>query len=107
MISAVFFDVDDTLVDFAAAASAGLIEAVPGADYADWLAMAQSHYDRYTSGELDFQTMRDQRMAAFLAGLGRPADPQTAAAAEASRTSMRSSRGRATPTSKRAASRPG
>ena len=83
---AVFFDVDDTLVDFAAAARQGLIAAV-GTDvsYDEWLTLSAEHYPRYTRGEVDFQTMRTTRMAELLDGLGR--DGSGAADIEARRIS--------------------
>lgn len=87
-LSAVFFDVDDTLVDFDAAARLGFLEAL-GEDvaYETWLALCIEHYPRYTRGEVDFQTMRHERMMALLAGLGRPADRATATRLEARRMS--------------------
>jgi putative hydrolase of the HAD superfamily len=70
VIRAVFFDVDDTLVDFAAASRPAL-EHVLGAkvDFEQWQNLP--HYDRFVSGELDFDAMRALRMADFLATLGR------------------------------------
>src|SRR2546428_14116620 len=69
----VFFDVDDTLVDFGTAAR-GALPAVLGAgvDYALWTSL--KHYSRFTSGELAFDTMRTTRMADFLRRIGRPED---------------------------------
>ncbi len=85
-LRAVFFDVDDTLVDFDAAARRSFA-AVLGTDvaYADWVALSASHYPRFTSGELSFADMRDERMMAFLAALNRPSDRVTAAGIEARR----------------------
>jgi putative hydrolase of the HAD superfamily len=69
-VRAVFFDVDDTLVDFASAARAALTTALgPRADYRLWSGL--DHYGRFLSGELAFQTMRQLRMADFLRLLGR------------------------------------
>ena len=79
-----FFDVDDTLVDFGTAAR-GALPAVLGAgvDYALWTSL--KHYSRFTSGELDFDTMRTTRMADFLTMIGRPEDAPRAAEFEAAR----------------------
>lgn len=89
--SAVLFDVDDTLVDFAGAARLALADVVrehlapAGADGAGridpdvlvdaahlaWQQVSQTEYDRFTAGEVDFDQMRVNRMAAFLAAIGR------------------------------------
>lgn len=83
-IQAVFFDVDDTLVDFDAAARAALADTLgPEADYDLWIGL--THYERFNRGELDFQTMRHTRMADYLALLGREADVPRAEALEALR----------------------
>jgi putative hydrolase of the HAD superfamily len=69
-LRAVFFDVDDTLVDYTGAARAGFAEVLgPGASYERWLEL--DHLDRFYRGEFDFQTMRHTRMRDFLAELGR------------------------------------
>ena len=83
-LRAVFLDVDDTLVDFERAARASLASTLGAdADYELWRTL--EHYRRYESGELDFQRMRDLRMADFLAMTGRDADVPLAAELEARR----------------------
>ncbi|MBV9593017.1 MAG: HAD-IA family hydrolase [Actinobacteria bacterium] len=73
MIRAVFFDVDDTLVDFDAASKAAL-RRIFGVEFDvhTWDTLAREYYPRYTSGELGFEAMRSARMAHFLRTLGRP-----------------------------------
>lgn len=79
-----FFDVDDTLVDFGTAARSALPAVLgAGVDYALWTSL--KHYSRFTSGELDFDTMRATRMADFLTMIGRPDDAPRAAELEAAR----------------------
>jgi putative hydrolase of the HAD superfamily len=74
MTRAVFFDVDDTLVDYDTAARRSFTTVLgPDADYDAWLSL--DHHARFLRGELDFQTMREQRMADFLASLDRDEDP--------------------------------
>lgn len=72
-IRAVCLDVDDTLVDYMASGRAGLI-ALLGHDRAwtHWAELTELHYDRFISGEVDFDTMRMQRTRAFFADLGEP-----------------------------------
>ena len=66
LVRAVFFDVDDTLVDYATAASAALNRALgPDVDQAAWAALP--HYERFSSGELGFEQMRVLRMVDYLA----------------------------------------
>lgn len=84
VLRAVFLDVDDTLVDFDRAARASLGATLGAdADYELWRTL--DHYRRYESGELDFQTMRDLRMADFLAMVGRDDDVPSAPGLEARR----------------------
>jgi len=90
LFDAVLFDVDDTLVDFAGAARLALLDVVrehladlPGgpdegpaglvgaADRA-WDQVSETEYRRFTDGEVDFEQMRINRMAAFLRTIGRP-----------------------------------
>lgn len=70
-VRAVFFDVDETLVDFDAAALRAHTELF-GADegYADWCALTPEFWLRFTSGELGFQAMREARMARYLEAAG-------------------------------------
>lgn len=66
-VRAVFFDVDETLVDFDAAAiraHTGLFGAIEG--YDTWCGLTPKFWVRYTSGELDFLAMRAARMARYL-----------------------------------------
>jgi putative hydrolase of the HAD superfamily len=74
-VRAVFLDVDDTLVDYDSAARASL-RAVFGAD-ADYDAFRDlgDHLERFLAGELDFPTMRQQRMADYLVAIEHPGDP--------------------------------
>ncbi len=80
-VAAVLFDIDDTLVDFTAAARLALRDAVHqylGDDPTDdevaaaWHEINEDQYDRYLSGELDFDGMRMARIGAFLSALGHP-----------------------------------
>ena len=80
------FDVDDTLVDFGGAARLALADVVQthlagdGADAAGladaahraWHQVSEREYERFTRGEVDFDQMRLNRMAAFLGAIGRP-----------------------------------
>ena len=80
------FDVDDTLVDFGGAARLALADVVLehlAGDDADatglvdaahvaWQQVSEREYERFTSGEVDFDQMRLNRMAAFLGAIGRP-----------------------------------
>lgn len=73
MIRCVFFDVDDTLVDYALVARKAFHAALGfEADYDNWLAL--DTYVRFDRGELDFETMRTTRMTDYLAGAGMNAD---------------------------------
>jgi putative hydrolase of the HAD superfamily len=76
-IRAVCLDIDDTLVDNCACGRAGLA-ALVGRDHAwdphrawdQWSELTELHYDRFLSGEVDFDTMRLQRAKAFFAERG-------------------------------------
>jgi putative hydrolase of the HAD superfamily len=69
-IDAVFFDIDDTLLDDAAAqrSAAAVLSDLVGMDadaetFADlWSVVSQHHYTRYLRGELDFQEQRRARI---------------------------------------------
>lgn len=78
MIKAVFLDVDDTLVDYQRAAQAAFAAAVGSLDRYDEFNQLD-HYHRFLNGELDFQSARELRMAAFLELVGREADGARAA----------------------------
>jgi putative hydrolase of the HAD superfamily len=83
VIEAVFFDIDDTLVDFDTAARAAFRAVFGEADYEAWTAVSRRWYPRHPK-ELSWEAMRVGRTAAFLAMLGRSDDP---AATEARRMS--------------------
>ncbi|MGH4008983.1 MAG: HAD family hydrolase [Pseudonocardiaceae bacterium] len=70
-VAAVCFDVDATLVDYEASTRAGLRELL-GSDAAwvDWCTLTDWHYLRYLAGEVDFDTMRQQRTRDFFAYRG-------------------------------------
>ncbi|MGH3815861.1 MAG: HAD family hydrolase [Pseudonocardiaceae bacterium] len=70
-VAAVCFDVDATLVDNEASTRAGLRELL-GSDeaWADWCSLTDWHYLRYLAGEVDFDTMRQQRTRDFFAYRG-------------------------------------
>jgi putative hydrolase of the HAD superfamily len=70
-VAAVCFDVDATLVDYEGSTRAGLRELL-GTDeaWADWCALSDRHYLRYLAGDLDFDTMRQQRTRDFFASRG-------------------------------------
>jgi putative hydrolase of the HAD superfamily len=74
-IGGVCLDVDDTLVDYGTSMRAGLRELL-GADdaWADWCAVTEQYYPRFTSGEIDFDTMRWQRTREFFAIRGEVLD---------------------------------
>lgn len=83
MIEAVFFDVDDTLVDYDRAARAAFHEVFGAdADFAQWLVASDPHFARYGRGEVDFQRMREDRTADFLASCGSEVDRATSDAIE-------------------------
>ena len=86
VIEAVFFDVDDTLVDYDRAARAGFHEVFGAdADFALWLVASDPHFARYGRGEVGFQQMREERTADFLASAGRVVDRATSDEIEARR----------------------
>jgi putative hydrolase of the HAD superfamily len=70
-LAAVCFDVDATLVDYEGSTRAGLRELL-GTDEAwvEWCAMTDQYYLRYLAGEVDFDTMRQQRTRDFFAARG-------------------------------------
>ncbi|MGH3870287.1 MAG: HAD family hydrolase [Pseudonocardiaceae bacterium] len=70
-VAAVCFDVDATLVDYESSTRAGLCELLGTDDaWVDWCALSDGHYRRYLAGEVDFDTMRQQRTRDFFAGRG-------------------------------------
>ena len=70
-VRAVFFDVDETLVDFDAAALRAHTELFGALDgYAQWCTLTPEFWLRFTAGELGFQAMREARMARYLAVAG-------------------------------------
>lgn len=86
MIEAVFFDVDDTLVDYASTSRRALEEAMGAGDsYALWQEVSGPYFARYARGEIEFEPMRIERTAAFLRAVGREADARRAAAFERAR----------------------
>lgn len=62
---------DATLVDYEASTRAGLRELL-GTDeaWADWCTLTEGHYLRYLAGDVDFDTMRQQRTRDFFAYRG-------------------------------------
>jgi putative hydrolase of the HAD superfamily len=87
-IRAVCLDVDDTLVDCMASGRAGLA-ALLGHDRAwpHWFQLTERHYERFTAGEVDFETMRLQRTRAFFAERGQWLSDAEVQLREAARTS--------------------
>ena len=74
-ISAVFFDVDDTLVDFdGAARDAFGVVFGPAADYHAWTQLSSQWHRRFPA-ELTWDDMLVGRTAAFLESLGRDDEP--------------------------------
>ena len=77
-VEAVLFDIDDTLVDFAGSAAAGLVQLLgPEAAARDglpatWQALTELHYPRFLAGELAFADMQIERMVELLAWAGLP-----------------------------------
>ena len=75
MIRAVFFDVDDTLLDYYSASRSAFRGALgDDADFALWLSISDPHFARYGRGEIGFQEMREERMAHYLRLSGRDVD---------------------------------
>jgi putative hydrolase of the HAD superfamily len=75
-VRAVFFDVDETLVDFDAAAIRAHTELFGALDgYDTWCELTPQFWTRFTSGELDFVAMREARMARYLELAGVVGDP--------------------------------
>lgn len=74
-VKAVSLDIDDTLLDSAAASRAGL-RALAGTDRAwpVWRSVTRRYQERYFAGELDFDTMRVLRTRAFFAEFGERID---------------------------------
>lgn len=79
---AVIFDLDDTLLDGAAAWAEGLSRLFgrcPGLDRetarAAWLAADEEHYPRYLSGELTFDEHRAARMRSWATAVGADVPP--------------------------------
>lgn len=79
MIGAVFFDVDDTLVDFGTSSTV-VLEAVlgPGVDRPRWDELSEKYYPMFTRGELSFEAMRVARLTQYLRESGRPVDDAAA-----------------------------
>jgi putative hydrolase of the HAD superfamily len=78
----VLFDLDDTLLDGAAAWDVGLarlLERCPGLDpeaaRTAWAEVEEAFYPRYLSGELAFDEMRAARMRAWADSMGVPVPP--------------------------------
>ncbi len=71
-IEAVFFDVDETLVDFDAAARAAHAELFDGdvRGYDRWCELTPEFWPMFTRGEVSFEQMREARMAQYLAEHG-------------------------------------
>lgn len=85
-IRAVCLDIDDTLIDYAACGRIGLV-ALVGSDRAwpKWTELTSAYYARFTAGEVDFDTMRLQRIKAFFAQRGELLTDTEAAARDAAR----------------------
>jgi putative hydrolase of the HAD superfamily len=77
-VEAVLFDIDDTLVDFAASAAAGLVQLLgPEASARDglseaWHTLTERHYPRFLAGEVPFTEMQIDRMVELLTWAGLP-----------------------------------
>jgi len=77
MIEAVFFDVDDTLVDSDGAARVAFHDVFgASADYAAWTVLSREWYPRHPR-ELSWEAMRVGRTTAFLDSLARPDEPSS------------------------------
>ena len=95
MITAVLFDVDDTLVDYSGAERVGIARylrdlGVPPHLVADgtrvWHEVMERHFSRYLDGELDYPGQRRERVRDMLRWLGRTVpgdDPEGIAALDA------------------------
>jgi putative hydrolase of the HAD superfamily len=81
-LGVVFFDVDDTLVDFETSNVAVFRQLFGELDFGSWSALTAELYPRFTAGEMDFVTMRDIRMRRFLQQIGRPAQAADVVEAE-------------------------
>lgn len=92
MIEAVFFDVDQTLLDTPTTARAALRalfdDELDAAAIAAWDAISEAQYARFNTGEFDFPTMLAGRMAQFLALRGEPHDEATAVVFEQRRNEL-------------------
>lgn len=74
----IFFDIDDTLVDYKAAERAAALgfyldhmerdAETPDAFIVRWQAVTEKHFQRYLCGELDFQGQRRARLREILPG---------------------------------------
>lgn len=69
---AVLFDLDDTLLDYTAARDAGFVSwlaerdpARPTKDLLAWQALEDTHFRRYSAGEITFGEQRRARLRAF------------------------------------------
>lgn len=70
-IRAVSLDIDDTMVDYGVSMRAGLVEMLGDDDaWPSWCAVTERHYRRFTSGEVDYETMRHERTRTFFADRG-------------------------------------
>lgn len=91
-LEAVFFDVDDTLLDSLKAARAALRalfdDSLDAAAMAAWDAITETQYARFNAGEFDFQAMLTARMAQFLALRDEPHDDATAVTLEQRRNEL-------------------
>jgi putative hydrolase of the HAD superfamily len=85
-IRAVCLDIDDTLVDYMASSRAALA-VLMGHDRAwrHWFDVTERYYERFTSGEVDFDTMRLQRTRAFFVECGEQLSDAEVAVREAAR----------------------
>jgi putative hydrolase of the HAD superfamily len=83
LIRAVFFDIDDTLVDFTSAARQALAQVLgQGVDMQLWEAVSRPHWQRFHLGEVEFTQMRVERTLDFLRTLGRDVGETDAAEIE-------------------------
>lgn len=80
-VEAVLFDIDDTLVDFAASAAAGLVDLLAPAAHRDglsayWHTLTEYHYPRFLAGEVAFHQMQIDRLVELLVWAGLPVPDQ-------------------------------